>query len=309
MSIQNLAVPLQSHISAIILNWNAAQDTIRCVQAIYGWSHLKADIWVVDNASTDDSVGAIKRACPGIHLVQNATNLGFGGGNNRGLERALACSDTPVLLLNNDATIAEQDVIQLLDTLENTPRLGCVGPLLFDRAHPDRLLSAGGRDISRHIQTHVTQIGSGPLLPVDYVPGTAILIRAEVLRQVGLLDETYFFSGEIADLCERMPQKGYMCAIDARARAFHERHTELDRTEALRTYYSVRNRFLFIKKFRSVFWAALWATYATMMSVSAAMKRERLRARAICLAIVDGIRGRFGDQNERVLSLTLGGGI
>ena len=297
-------------LSVVVLNWNATADTVRCVQEIVSWSHVAATVWVVDNASRDCQVDALSltlAAFPNVRLVRNASNLGFGGGNNRGMEQALATGDAPLFLLNNDAEIAEQDIMQLLATLENNRQVGCVGPLLFDRHQPDRLLSAGGRDISRHIQTHITQIGPGPLQQVDYVPGTAILIRAEVLRQVGLLDEAYFFSGEIADLCERVRGKGYECVIDTHARVFHERHTELDRTEALRTYYSIRNRFLFIKKFRSALRSVVWVTYAAMMSVSASMRGERLRARAIRLAIVDGVRGRFGGQNERVLAMTVGG--
>ena len=236
MSIQDFG-PSKVRISAIILNWNAAQDTIRCIQNIHNWSHLQTEIWVVDNASTDNSADVIKRTCPDVYWVQNKINLGFGGGNNRGLEQVLAHSDAPILLLNNDAIIAEQDMLLLVDALENQPQLGCIGPLLFDRAHPNKLISAGGRDISRYIQTHITQIVSAPLQSVDYVPGTVILLRAKILREIGLFDETYFFSGETADLCERMRQKGYTCAVDTRAHALHEQHIELDRIEALRTYY------------------------------------------------------------------------
>lgn len=285
----------------VILNWNAAPDTIRCVQALDGWTSLQADIWIVDNASTDDSIEAIKQACPRVHLIQNSTNLGFSGGTNRGLEAALALGNAPILLLNNDAAIAEEDVCQLVNTLASTRELGCVGPLLFDRDHPERLLSAGGRDISRFVQTHVDQVGPSPLQWVDYVPGTVILIRAEALRRVGLLDEAYFFSGEIADLCERMRQNGYRCAVDVRARAFHERHIGFDRVEALRTYYSIRNRFLFIKKFRPRFRAVTWATQALGMCMAARMRRDIRRARVICMAVLDGLSGRFGAQNERVL--------
>ncbi len=293
--------PDSPRLAVIILNWNAAPDTIHCVHEIDGWERLQTDIWIVDNASTGGSIDAIREQCPQARLLCNAANLGFGGGNNRGLERALAAGDAPILLLNNDATIAQADMIQLLRTLENKRQLGCVGPLLYDRSDPARLLSAGGRDISRHIQTHIAQPAAGTLLPVDYVPGTAILIRAEALRQTGLLDETYFFSGEIADLCERLRRQGYGCAIDARARAFHERHTQLDDTETLRTYYSIRNRFLFIKKFRSRSLALVWVIRAWGMSIIAHLRGERRRARAIRLAVRDARQGRFGAQNERVL--------
>jgi GT2 family glycosyltransferase len=309
MTVQTVSTKPRRQLSVVILNWNAAQETIGCVKSVSSWRGWNTEIWVVDNASYDDSVEEIARRCPRARLVCNAENLGFGGGNNRGLEQVLTSSDAPILLLNNDADIAETDMTQLWDTLDSHAELGCAGPLIYDRHEQQRLLSAGGRDISRHVQTHITATPpKTPLIAVDYVPGTAILIRAQALRQVGLLDERYFFSGEIADLCERMKQNGYSCAIDARSRAYHERHTRLDRVELLRTYYSIRNRFLFIKKFRSELYYGAWLFYALAMSLNADLKREHLRARAIRLGVRDARRGQFCNQNERVLGL-LGSGV
>ncbi|NIV37744.1 MAG: glycosyltransferase family 2 protein, partial [Anaerolineae bacterium] len=65
-------------------------------------------------ASTDGSLQTISRGFPWVHLIRNSTNLGFGGGNNRGILGALSIADVPVLLLNNDACIEEPDVVRLL---------------------------------------------------------------------------------------------------------------------------------------------------------------------------------------------------
>ena len=81
---------------------------------------MRADpnmIVVVDNASADDSCAVIARECPQVHLICNSANEGFAGGNNRGIEVALTVGDAPVLLLNNDASIAEDDTIRLMQTL------------------------------------------------------------------------------------------------------------------------------------------------------------------------------------------------
>jgi len=297
---------MQMELAVIILNWNAAAETIRCVHAIASWERLHPTIWVVDNGSADGGTDIISRECPDVRLIRNPANLGFAGGNNRGIVEALSTGNAPILLLNNDAFIEEEDVIRLVDTLQVGTRLGLVGPLLFDADGEDTLLSAGGKDIARHINSHVRQVTAGaPVREVDYVPGTVVVVRAEVFRTVGLFDEDYFFGGEIADLCERARQQGYVSAIDTRARAFHSLNRSSDLRETLHIYYVFRNRFLFIRKFRHTWRIALfgyWILYGLTVSLRAQLRGKPAKARAIRLGLLDGLRGRFGGQNERVLS-------
>jgi GT2 family glycosyltransferase len=237
-------------LAIIILNWNAVEDTARCIHAISSWKRLRPEIWVVDNASTDGSLQAISRGFPGVHLIRNSTNLGYGGGNNRGILGALSIADVPVLLLNNDARIEEADAIRLIETLQADERLGFVGPLLFDAEQKDRLLAAGGKNPARHHRTHIERLPSGgPIHIVECVPGTVILIRDKVFREVGLLDVDYFYSSEVADLCLRARQHGYLSAIDTRARAFHALGRSSRFRDTLYAYYIVRNRFLLVRKF------------------------------------------------------------
>ncbi|MBI1879716.1 MAG: glycosyltransferase, partial [Chloroflexi bacterium] len=182
-------------LSIIILNWHAAADTIRCVRHIATWERLKAAIWIVDNASTDGSAEIIARECPDVHLIRNSINLGFAGGNNRGIIQALAAGDAPILLLNNDAMLEEADAVRLLDSLQANDHIGFIGPLLFDAEQKDRLLAAGGGSPVKHHHSHFHKVSAAaPIFAVTYVPGTVIMGRAEVFRAVGLLDEAYFFS-------------------------------------------------------------------------------------------------------------------
>jgi len=297
---------IQMELAIIILNWNAAADTTRCVRTVASWEVLRPTIWVVDNHSTDGSAETISRECPDVHLIRNPANLGFSGGNNRGIAQALSAGDAPILLLNNDAFIEEQDIIRLVDTLQADERLGLIGPLIFDADLKDRLLSAGGRDIGRYVNTHIREVTTdAPVRQVDYVPGTVILIRAEVFRTIGLFDEDYFFSGEVADLCERARQHGYASAIDTRARAFHSLNRSSDLRETLHAYYVFRNRLLFIRKFRHaqrVPLCSFWVLYGLGVSLKAQLQGQSAKARAVRLGLLDGLHGRFGGQNERVLS-------
>ncbi len=295
-------------LAVVILNWNAAADTIRCVRHVISWEHLKPRVWVVDNASTNGSTELISRECPDVHLIRNSANLGFAGGNNRAILEAISTGDAPILLLNNDAFVAEADIIRLLETLQSNERIGFIGPLLFDAEEEDRLLAAGGRDPARHHHSHILELTDGePVRVVECVPGTIVMVRAEVFRKVGLLDEAYFFGSEVADLCMQASQHGYLSAIDTRARAFHSLSRSSQLRDTLHTYYIIRNRFLLIRKFHRtwrVLFYGFWTLYSLALSLKVQLSGKLATARAVRLGLLDGLRGRFGGQNERVLAVS-----
>ncbi len=295
-------------LSIVILNWNAADDTIACVRPITAWKSLQPTIWVVDNASTDDSVALILRACPNIELVQNSTNLGFAEGTNRGIIHALAAENSPILLLNNDAMIGENDVIRLLETLYENEAIGFVGPLLFDAEQKERLISAGGKNPVLYHQTRVRHFDTNqPLQQVETISGTAVLVRPELFDKIGLLDPEYFFSTELADLCTRGKQAGYLRVIDSRARAYHTLSRSSHFRDTLYTYYIIRNRFLYVRKFyrdlaKGLLYG-LWAGYGLVLTLKLQLSGKPASARAVFVGVKDGWQGRFGGQNERVLAI------
>jgi GT2 family glycosyltransferase len=294
-------------LSIIILNWNAAADTIRCVRHIASWERLRPTIWVVDNASIDGSVEIIADECPTVHLIRNPANLGFAGGTNRGIIEVLGAGDGPILLLNNDAFIAEEDAISLINILRANKHIGVVGPLLFDAEQPDQLLSAGGKNPVLHHQTRILAFNAGePLRPVEHISGTVVLVRAEVFRAIGLLDEDYFFSTELADLCRRAKGQGYLSVIATQAQACHTLSRSANFRDTLHVYYIIRNRFLYIRKFyrqlAKAFLYGIWGLYSLVLAGKLYLSGQHPSARAVCLGLIDGWQGRFGGQNERVLT-------
>ena len=295
------------NLAVVILNWNQAAATIRCVEAVAAWTHVASDIWVVDNASQDGSRDLLPQQCPAAQVLASDSNLGFAGGNNLALRRILSSPSDGVLLLNNDAVISADQVQHLLTELATHPRLGVVGPLLDERRGREQVFSAGGRDIARHLGTrHKCSVTDLPALiathrlrDVDYVPGTVALVRAEVFRTVGLFDEDYFFSGEMADFCRRARAQGWTSAICTRASAAHTPGGGARAT--LYRYYTLRNRFLYIRKFypsqRALF-AGLWSAVALAMASRLLLQGRPAEARAAWRALRDGLAGRFGNRNE-----------
>lgn len=294
-------------VSIVVLNWNAADDTLRCAQSLSGWQRVHVRLYVVDNASHDDSLARLRAELPPhTRLIANETNLGFSGGVNCGLRAALEESDAPLLLLNNDATITEADLQRLLTLLHDEPSIGIVGPVIYHTAPPHAILSAGNHSPALLLNTLITDVPPGaPPYDVDYISGSAALIRAEVLHRVGLLDEDYFFHTEVADLCRRARQLDWRCVVDGQARAYHDLARSGPLRGTLYTYYLVRNRFIYLRKFyRWSGWLliAAWAVYALLLAAKLTMQGNAPAGRAVSMALMDGLSGRWGGQNARVLA-------
>jgi len=295
------------NLGVVVVNWNACDDTERSIRTVQGWNDRRLDeqptLWVVDNGSQQPGIESLIQRYPDVQFLRNPSNQGYAAANNRGIVSAMESGADAILLLNNDAMLDATSAASMLATLSSYPQIGVVGPTLWNG---DELLAAGGRDIARYSMTHLTP--SPPpteLVDVDYVPGTVALVSRRVFDTVGLLDEDYFFSGEMADLCFRARRQGLRCVIDPHARASHDLARSARIRDTLHVYYIFRNRFLYARKHhpdRKVWLYAVWTLRGIAAAMGAVAKGNVRRARTIGLSVLDGWSGRFGGQNDRVLT-------
>lgn len=215
-----------SDLDVIVVSWNSAAHLGATLAALPHWARAV----VVDNASGDDSVD-IARA-HGAHVVEMGRNAGFPAAVNAGLGEVTA----PVLLLlNPDIVVAPGTVERCLDVLTSDPTIGLVGPATTT---PDgRPEPAAARHDRRAWHVAVESLGLVHLdrrfdrqmvhdrsrdQDVDAVNGAFMLLRADLLRELGGLDETAFMYLEDADLCRRIRNAGYRVRFVANAHAVHE---------------------------------------------------------------------------------------
>ena len=209
-----------------------------------------------------------------------------------------------VLLLNTDAGIDEQSLQELISSLKKDQKVGIAGPVIVDRIDRQHILAAGGVNPALHINTYAPSlkmwVESAGLCEVDYVSGTAALLRTDVLLKTGLFDEDYFFSCEMADLCLRVKKQGYKCVITPQARAWHDMSEAGSQRDTLYMYYSLRNRFLFIRKFYRTLMPVLfcfWALVGGYSMLKALLHKRYQSFRALRLALKDGLMGTYGGRN------------
>jgi GT2 family glycosyltransferase len=297
-------------LAVILLNWRNERQTLECARKIMMWRDIRPHLYVVDNESTAATSAILASVLPPDALLCSPRNLGYGGGCNLGIHQALAAGAEYILLLNSDAEISESAVIQLLKRLRQNPQIAVLGPLIHELHRGRPFLFAGGRDIARHVYTRTPIKASElksrqgrPLKEVDYVPGTVFLTRAGLFTTHGLLDEDYFFSGEIADFCQRIKDGSGGTYIDLEVSVRHDpTRVAAQLRETLYNYYNWRNRLLYVQKHyfsRKTRYSIFWMLLAVLALGWALARGRTAKARAITLALIDAHAGRFGNRNDR----------
>ncbi|HVM96415.1 MAG TPA: glycosyltransferase family 2 protein [Candidatus Acidoferrales bacterium] len=242
-------------IAAVSVNWNQGELTRLCVASLIAGSRIPDWVIVVDNGSDQDPTAAVKLASPETIVVRNSHNQGFAGGSNRGIERALSLGADAVLLVNNDALVAEGCLQELLAVLSSDDSLAAVGAKTLTQESPPRIHTAYGV-LTYHGQL-VQQRGwmepdlsrYNELAYVDYVSGCAMLLRRSALETVGMFDEEFFAYHEDLDWCMRARRGGYRVAYVPRALVHHRMHASTGGGYLSPiTYLSARNSVLFVRK-------------------------------------------------------------
>lgn len=235
------------------VNFNGLEDTRKCLRTLAG---LPASVVVVDNASREDPTPALRAEFPWAHVVRNPVNGGWSGGNNTGIRHALDHGADFVILLNNDTTVHPQLVSRLVAAACAHPGFGIIGPVIRYMDEPD-LTMTDGTVFNRPGYPGFFQRLPVPeraaelpvVAEVDIVNGCCMMIRAEVFRRVGLIDDRFFLIHEEADFCLRAREAGFMCGVLAEALVWHKGSSAFKRSgKRWQRYYDTRNLGLLLSK-------------------------------------------------------------
>lgn len=201
----------------VVLNHNKKNDVLACLASVSRLTYRPFEVVVVDNASTDGSQEAIRKAFPGCHLVESGSNVGASRGRNLGVEyaeRNLAFDY--VMFLDDDAEVTADSLSVCIDGLSLDERTGIVCGKTYIRANSDILMSTGIR--VRLSAASVYDIGSGEAdlgqydepRTVDACGGFAFVIRRSLFGQLRGFDAAYSpYGWEEVDLCLRAKELGF----------------------------------------------------------------------------------------------------
>ncbi len=272
----------------VIVNWNVSALLARCLNSIFASNGIESvHIIVVDNASQDDSVAMLQARFPEIELLLNKENQGYAAANNRGL-RAMGFGgegEVPcyALLLNPDTELPPDALMEMLQFMDERPEVGAAGPKLI---LPDGQLDLACRrsfptpsvafwhfsgmarrfpKSPRFARYNMTYMDEGKEIEVDSVVGAFMLVRAQAIEQVGLLDEIFFMYGEDLDWAFRIRKQGWQIRYNPRVVVQHvKRASSRHSQRAKREFY--RAMWLFYRKHYQAS-SSTWLHYLIMLGI------------------------------------------
>ena len=211
--------------AAVVVNYNAGPALVACVGSVLA-QDPPPQLVVVDNASTDGSLEALRQAHSGVRVVSSGGNLGYARAANLGI----AATDAPVVAVLNPDTVLGPGVARALTARFADAKLGAAGPRLHN---PDGTVYPSARQIPSLVDAvghgllffvwpdnpftgRYRETGADPARPreVDWVSGAAIWLRRAALDDIGGWDERYFMYVEDVDLCWRLCRAGWGVAYE-----------------------------------------------------------------------------------------------
>lgn len=236
-------------VSIIVLTWNGEQYILSCLKSVLSQDYPEFEVIVVDNASTDGTVGIVVRQFPQVKLIQNTKNMGYAGGNNVGLR--VATGDV-LVLLNQDTEVNDNWLTELVKPMLSDASVGITGGKAL---YPDGMIQHAGGYIDEHgeghhfgyRQTDGDQFNQS--CDVDYVTGAGLAITRETYNAIGELDESFYPAYyEDVDWCFSARRAGFRVVYIPKAVFLHkEKDLQIDSAHN-DFYFPHRNRIRFVFK-------------------------------------------------------------
>lgn len=227
---------MPADLAVVVVNHNAGAFLHRCMESIrVSTGDIRTEVVVIDNASADGSADRIVESHPEARLIRNPVNRGFAAAANQGI----AATTSPlILLLNPDAKVVGGTLAGVVKVARERPRAAVVGVLV---RNPNGSIQPSARRVPR-LGEALGHAFLGPLWPenrftrsytmaawdraseraVEWVSGSAMLLRREALEQVGLFDEGYFMYVEDVDLCTRLRRAGWTVLFSPELEVVHQ---------------------------------------------------------------------------------------
>ena len=287
----------------VVLNWNGGEDTSRALESLTGIETI-----CVDNGSADGSDAEVERRFSAVELIRTGENLGFAGGNNVGIRRALERSADWVLLMNNDA-VAEPGLVEALDRAQAArPDAGVLAcKVLFEDG--DAVMYAGA-SFNAWLGYSGRRTGFGgpdtftEMRDVPRADGAAMAVSRVALERVGLLDEQLFAYVEDVDLSLRARAAGLAVVFVPDAVVRHKGSASTGgAASTTNLYYSTRNTIAVVEHHRPLPPGLRALRRGVVVGAHLAQSLRHPDRSAARRAVIEGWRdaraGRFGQRSSR----------
>lgn len=248
-----------SRFSAIIVNYNGGDMLTDCIQSTVDEGIAQSEIFIVDNCSRDGSISRVLAFFPDVRIVRNRCNAGFACAVNQGLQRV---SREFVLLLNNDAQLQSGSLRAFGNAFDRLPKLAIAGgQLRYPDGRPQNSVASFPRLKTELVPNAVLEfffpkrfkgiVAISEPIPAECTIGACVAVRRSCLKELGLLDEEYFFFFEEVAWCQRARQLGWQVYHVPAARTVHLQGETARRFRGDARVEFQRSKLTFYRKTRS----------------------------------------------------------
>lgn len=296
-------------VSIILLNWNQFDVTAACLRTLARLSGPTYEVLVVDQASRNQEGKRLRDAFPWIRLVESPTNGGFTGGNNLAMHQA---EGDLILLLNNDTEVPSDFLQPLVAQFDALPQAGIASPKIRFFDSPEIIQYAGSKGLSEWT-TRGGSTGKGERdvgqydepCEVALAHGAAMMIRREVLEDIGLLAKDFFIYYEELDFCTRALRSGWTIHYVPDSLVMHKESMTVGKASPLKTEFMMRNRINYLRRNQRGFKRLVSLVYVLSVAVPVHVFRHTVKGewshlRALWRGVVWHFRPRNVHVNERL---------
>ena len=295
----------QPDISIITINYNGLEETCQLIESLQQYPQdCSYEFIIVDNGSIQNEALLLQKKYPEVHVIRSEQNVGFSGGNNLGIQTA---KGKGIFLLNNDTLVTANDLKYLYERLYSSPVIGAVSPKIKFAFPPQHIQFAGFTPLSKYTLRNRTigynETDEGQFdIPQEtsYLPGAAMMVKREVVEQVGRMPEIYFLYYEEMDWCTQMSRQGYQLWYEPRCTIYHKESRSTGKDSPLKTYYLTRNRLLYAWRNRQGRTLYISILYQLLMANPKNIMMYLLHGRLLqAKAIFDGSKDFFLLKHKR----------
>lgn len=247
---------MSKKIAVVILNWNGAKLLEQFLPFVVKYSN-EANLYVADNASTDESIQLVKSRFPDIKIIQNKGNYGFAKGYNQALKEV---EEDYYALINSDIEVTENWLSPILSIFEKEPSIGIIQPKILDYKNKECFEYAGAA--GGYIDKYGYPYCKGRLFDtiekdthqydneteIFWASGACFFIRKEIYRKLNGFDDDFFAHQEEIDLCWRAFNMGYKIKYTHQSVVYHVGGATLNQSNPKKTFLNFRNSLLMLLK-------------------------------------------------------------
>lgn len=288
-------------VAIIIVNWNGRDYTHECLQSLRQLAYPNFKIILVDNGSTDGSVSFFRERHQEVEIIAHERNLGFTGGNNAGIRKALKDGYDYVLLLNNDTLITEEDVLsKMITSCEADSKIGMACPTIYYDKPSEKIWYAGATlSLWSGWKHHYTKPETDNVQSVGYTTGCCLLAKAKMIKDIGVLNEAYFLSVEDVEWSARAHKNGWETVYIPGVSIVHKDSiSSRSKGEGVfsptRIFYECRNSLWFIREYanpfqKTVIWPVRFFLYYLYKAFAYILLGRWEKLKAITRGIKEGM--------------------